>query len=120
MVAFIQRGSCNFTKNKLSKLDSAMNRDFLFSGLNLNIIVQKKCARKMHNIWIRGSCNFTKNKLSKLDNSMNRDFLFSGLNLNIIVQKKCARKMHNIWINALKICGIKYSNIETRSLFTLC
>jgi len=68
----------------------------------------------------RGSCNFTKNKLSKLDSSMNRDFLFSGLNLNIIVQKKCARKMHNIWINALKICGIKYSNIETRSLFPLC
>jgi len=29
-----------------------MKIDFLFAGLNLNIMIQKKSARKMHVLWI--------------------------------------------------------------------
>ena len=29
-----------------------MKIDFVFAGLNLNIIIQRKCARKMHVLWI--------------------------------------------------------------------
>jgi len=38
----------SFTKNKLEKL---VNR-VLFAGLILNIIIQKKSARKLHLLWM--------------------------------------------------------------------
>jgi len=42
----------NFTKNKLLKLVNSTKTDFLFSELNLNLIIQKKNARKMHVLWM--------------------------------------------------------------------
>jgi len=38
----------NFSENKLLTLINLMKMDFLLVGLNLNIIIQKKSARKMH------------------------------------------------------------------------
>jgi len=34
------------------KLINEMKIDFLFTGLNLNIIIRKKSTRKMHVLWI--------------------------------------------------------------------
>jgi len=38
----------NFTKNKLLKLVSSMKADFIFVGVNVNIIIQKKTPEKAH------------------------------------------------------------------------
>jgi len=40
-----------FTKNKLLKLVNSMKVDFLFAGLNLNRIIQKKKCQKRHILW---------------------------------------------------------------------
>jgi len=42
MVVFIPSRTLDFTKNKLLKLVSSMKADFIFAGLNLNIIIQKR------------------------------------------------------------------------------
>jgi len=39
-----------FAKNKLLKLVDSIKEDFLFAGLNLNIIIQKNCQKK-HISW---------------------------------------------------------------------
>jgi len=38
----------NFTKNKLLKFVNSMKADFLFDGVNMNIINQKKRQKKTH------------------------------------------------------------------------
>jgi len=42
----------NFTKNKVLKLVNSMKMDFVFTGLNLNIIIHKKKFQKSHILWM--------------------------------------------------------------------
>jgi len=44
-------GTSKFTKNKFLKLVNSMKADFLFAGLNRNMIIQKKCQKK-HMLWM--------------------------------------------------------------------
>jgi len=41
-----------FTKNKLLKLVNSRKTDFLFAGLNLNRIIQKKKRQEKEHLWM--------------------------------------------------------------------